>query len=882
MSAILENLYSTINDKLDAKDNQRAFTFIEFIKEFGYDNSPSSFLNDYKLYLSKWNNKKNLESSLTDKELIQTSLIDTLKSIVLTYSSYEEQDFIANIDWNNEMHRKAIIPFFAEKIKNLCDFYKVKRQEAPIIINKNKFKGSRTSIEQIIYDKIIDFYFENKNLSIQASRIKDDLQHNLSISIEQYIDIYSDYFDIPRDKECNDKSRAAFITSNINTPNYKDYLEVANVISETLFNGDVYLEEIPLIAQIGLDLSQKCAGDAATLRDNLLNNATINLISLNDQILLRRRLYEKYLGCDLYYIYCNDKNDISFDILTKAENPSGNLLNCGTSDTAVIESDSIKLLSKIGLFFRPDKTGILKINADNFKWEIDKSKLEADTFYIFPDPNKYGDIGNNKSLNYPLIYEYKLDSYIKNISSGIAKDEPLAHISATTWNTYYSTQDRDYVLNKNQDFNYSFTSLANNGIITNYQTDIYGNEYGLFKGYKKETKNGKTIISIPTKFSFPKIKYKAGGTQNFNNQNNNSNILFNGGYFQDPRVSKSSRFPHEIYNRFNENYIWTAINLNCTNFNEPDIFAEANINLGNFIDPIKVKYIDNYKKIVSFGENFSSNNSFVSSIVLDKFKTKLSSLTDCEIIEEDKTNDDIKNDIGKLYIKESGKFPVEFSPSFRNEANKENKDNFNNNIKNYSVFEKLLVIETDTNIYFFELNAANGLKFYEIENISIAPSERYKVLFNETKNTIIIAVLNQRKIKDDCYSGVYLIIHEFDINLLKLNKNIINTAEDENATSIDNFTYINTHGPIKDFVLTYNNQLDIYLLIYLLNNTGYPFIYQHEFKLFNKERFYKTLKSDVIFEDINDGENVKKRKYIFNSAPGEKLDDNNVSFFNPN
>ena len=173
MAVLLKNIYSIINDKHDAKDFERAFTFIEFIKEFGYDNSTASFINDYKTYLSLWTNKKESEKDKSDIEFIRENLIDTLKSIVLTYSSYEEQDFIANIDWDNEMHRKAIVPFFAEKIKSICDFYKSKRQEAHLIINKNKFKGSKLSLEQIIYDKIIDFYCVNPDF-VSLSLLSDE------------------------------------------------------------------------------------------------------------------------------------------------------------------------------------------------------------------------------------------------------------------------------------------------------------------------------------------------------------------------------------------------------------------------------------------------------------------------------------------------------------------------------------------------------------------------------------------------------------------------------------------------------------------------------------------------------------------------------------
>lgn len=467
MAALLSNFYSIINGKSDAKDKAAAFTFIEFIKEFGYDNTSTYFLNDYKEYLIQWASVANNSINSNEEEFIRKNLIETLKSIIITYSSYEEQDFIANIDWEDEQQKKAIIPFFAKKIKELCDFYKSKRENIPFAINKNNIKGSKDSIEQIIYDKIVDFYFANRNLKPQIS----ELQHNLHITIEQYVDIYSDYFDIPRNKKCTDKSREKFLSANINTPDHKDYIEVVKIIADTIYGGDVYLKEIPLIAQVSLDLNQRCVGEFLTIKETLLREATINRVSLSDQVALRRKLYEKYLGCDLYYIYCDDSSNIQMGLLTKAENPSANLLNCGNADTAVVESDKIKLLSHIGLFFKPDKTGILKVNADNFTWEIDKTKLTDETYYIFPEPNKYGDIGNNKSLDYPLVYQFNVNSYIKNLSMGWAKDEPLAHISATTWNSYYSAQDRDFILYDNKEFEYSFTSLANNGIITNYQRD---------------------------------------------------------------------------------------------------------------------------------------------------------------------------------------------------------------------------------------------------------------------------------------------------------------------------------------------------------------------------------------------------------------------------
>lgn len=876
MAVLLKNIYSIINDKHDAKDFERAFTFIEFIKEFGYDNSTVSFINDYKTYLSLWTNKKESEKDKSDVEFIRENLIDTLKSIVLTYSSYEEQDFIANIDWDNEMHRKAIVPFFAEKIKSICDFYKSKRQEAHLIINKNKFKGSKLSLEQIIYDKIIDFYFENKNLKPQIA----ELQNNLSISIEQFVDVYSDYFDIPRDRKPSEKSRQEFITANMNTPSYEDYVQVSQVISDLLFSGEVYLEEIPLVAQVGLDLSQRCAGDAATLRDVLLNNATINLISLNDQIALKRKLYEKYLGCDLYYIYCDTKDTVYLDLLTKAENPSGNLLNCGTADTAVTESEKLKLLSHIGLFFKPDKTGILKVNADNYKWEVDKSKLEDETFYVFPDPNKCGDIGNNKSSVYPLVFEYKLDSYIKNLSSGFAKDEPLAYLSSTTWNTYFTAQDRDYIHEKNVTYDYSFTSLANQGVISNYQRDIYGTEFALFKDYY-EDKDGN--IHVSSKFKLPEVSYIAGGNKEEKEKLTGRFLMLNGGYYQDPYTYPSDiddlPFNHEERSTIKDDYMWTGMEISCNSFNVPDhlenSLSDATINLGSFTKNYPVKYHDHYKVVAPDLTNSEKiGSTFTNNLILNTFTSKIAELKNTKIIVEDKTYFDINGEAGTLWIKEVGKKPKEITLSYNHLNTEEDNDKlilnegdkFTNRLINYSIVGNIVILEVKKGenvlISFIKEEIEDELKFYEIESIEVANNAAHKVLYNETENKILIAILEQNATSDVTYNKVNLVIHEFNLDNNKLNREIVNIEKSAPEFS-ENFRYVIEHAKLSNFVFSYNNELDTYLITYMFSTNGIPYIYEHIFRLYNIERFKHTLKSYVYYEGAEGVEN-KRMQHLYN------------------
>ena len=866
MNISLTNLYSFINGYNNAKDKDRAFTFIEFIKEFGFDNSVDIALSTYRDYLTQWALIKKRTDKLDDKEYVRETLTDTLKSLVLTYSSYEEQDFLAHLDWENELHVKAMIPFFAEKINSICEFYKNKRNDVAIIVHKNKFKGSKKSIEEIIYDKIINFYFNNKNQVAQIA----ELQKNLMISIEEYVDIYSEYFDIPRNRECTDESRKEMLEANLNNVDYKDYLEVNTVISDLIYSGDIYLKEIPLIAQVGLDLSAECAGDLETLRQDLLNNATLNQISLSEQVAIKRRLYEKLLGCNLYYIYSDMDKNLTQDILVTAENPTGNLLNCGSADMALYESQQIELISHIGLFFKPDKLGILKINTDDFTWSIDSEKIQPDTFYIFPDPAQYGDIGNNKDAGYPLVFEYKLDSVIKNISSGIAKDDPLGYISCTSWNTYYTKQDNDYKLNDNKEYTYSFTSLANLGYITNYQQDMFGNEYGLFKGMIID--NESNTITIPSKSSFPKVEYIDGRSDEEINAAGN-NILINGGYFVDPRYPSTSeklgrQFQYDEHIAIANDYIWTGFTLKPQTFFTPDELVK-HIEASSFTDSALIKYIDHYKdKPTILSEEESSNESVTNQLFKD-FITDISD--EYTIIEKDYSIKDIQEMPGLLYLKDN--------------TTKQNPILIGENVKDFIIVGDTLIIIFDNLFRIYKYSYSIDHTVYSLinEGIEFDSSDTIKILYNEKDNIFLILCLSPITLEESPNRYFYNVkILKYDPETNKLDFNYVNYTpqyNDESGTIInDNFEYIDSSSSIEGCSFIYNNNLNLYLISYLLNdNSNNPYIYNHTFRLFDQNLFESSLKS-VVYTNL-----IGNKIYGSNSTidtPGVFKSSNNVPVYN--
>lgn len=814
MSDSLDNLYSLINGYNDAKDSDRVFTFIEFIKEFGFENSSDTILGLYKKYLTDWANVKKRNDFVDDRAYVKEALTDTLKSITLTYSSYEEQDFLSTLNWEDDNHKKAMIPFFAEKIKSICDFYRKKRQEVTFIADKNKFKGTKKSLEEVIYEKIINFYFDKRNQLPQIA----ELQQNLTITIEEYIDIYSEYFDIPRDRKPTDSSRRKLLEANINNIDYRNYLETNRVMSEMIYSGEVYLEEIPLVAQVGLDLSAQCAGDMETLRQRLLTNATINQVPLSEQINIKRRLYQKFLGCDLYYIYADEDKNLQSNILVKADNPSGNLLNCGTADIALCESEQLELISYIGLFFKPDKLGILKVNADNFVWEINYEKIQPDTFYVFPDPSKYGDIGNLKDVNYPLIFEYKLDSVIKNLSSGLAKDDPLSFLSATTWNTYYSKQDNDFKLIDNSKFKYSFTSLNGKGIIKTYQEDLAGNEYALFKGIVIDDEN--KTLTVPSTASLLAVNY----TNNSKEAKSGLCYQINGGYFVDPRYPSTSqrigrKFQHDTRIRLLDNYLWSGVIPAESSFFVPPILS-THLNFGEIIAK-RATYEDHYGTISNWMSVSSENNIFTS--VFDSFISTIDN--NYKVITKDYTIQDLNELPGTLYInnKMSNSLYV-----------------LGENIKDFVICGNILFIIKDETIDIYSCEYSDNIIFKsEVIGIKCDNGAIPKILYNEREDIILIAMLIP--VEKDGLFYFDLKISKFDITTLTFDETFVTyTSDSEN----NNFQYPYTVDILKNYAFSYNNNLNEYLISYIINDSNsFPNLYVHQFKLFDQNLFDKTLTS---------------------------------------
>lgn len=889
MNPLLNEIHSIINGYNNAKDKERVFTYIEFVKQFGYDNDTNIFISAYKDYVTQWGIVKKDSITLSDEDFVLKKMIDVLKSITLDYSSYEEQDFIAHIDLKDKEQLKGLCALYSRKIREITEFYRKKRNESSLIVQRNASKGSVKSVQEVIYEKIFDFIFSNRNIVPSYKNIKRDL----IVSVENYVDTYSEYFDIPRQKDFTDKSRAEMLSANINDVDYRVYIEIQLVVSEILFSGKVWLEEIPLIANIGADLSAECVGDMLMLKNQLMENTTVNLVDLNEQVALKRRFYEKFLGCDLYYLYVDLQGNVKIDRLCKAQNPTGNLLNCGTADTATVENEQLKLLSQIGLFFKPDKTSILKVNAEKYTWDIDRDNLINDTVYVFPDPEKYGDIGNNKNPLYPLIMRCELDYELKNASSGFAEHDPLVLITDQGWYSYYSKQQDDFKVIDNKNYEYSLTSLANSGFLKDYQSDIWGNEFGILTGYTVAKDGDKIIITLNPKYNEGGMKYNT-----FDLKQAEGPILLNGGYFANP-LNPTTPFDFKrrltLIDTDNDKYSWSGIITNNEGFTHP---TDTNfISFGDFGCHEGITYHDHFEKGFEHYNKLPEDN-INNQTVADFFSHNVYDRKEVEVVFEEKSFDEI--DGGELFVKLVGQKPKKFQDIFNWDKVKLHDDE---KVADISIVTKTIVVETNQRFLFipYDYDGESIIDTLGIKELyEVNKEEKYiksELLYNETDKCFYLLLIEKLdsgsrrfivpriyqfnvekyKMTDilypyDCVCSDIFVDEKIDKIVLfsermqekdKISKQFISDFQNvltSGKSAYDNLSNFEIAylSDINDISFSYNSKIGLYLISYTVNDlNGTPYVYEHKFKLGNIDTFTETLISKVYSLKGGDDESFK-------------------------
>lgn len=473
-------------DISDVRDNFQPFSFFEYLKNTKQLGTPDLFTQAYNNYLHEWYNVKNVEV-VDQQDEIRQRYVELLRDIAVNYTTQEEKRFLANIDYDNPSDLSIAIPFYTQKLKEICLFYARKRDEFKSRIEEVKIKGTDTSIERAIFRNIIDYLSTADGISptVLTTAIS-----SLQIDITEYVDEYSEYFNIDDNANATDLNikneiRAKYLTSNTNPISANLFISLKDSIVAEILSTPFYLKEIGQNLLINpAKLVSSVLNSSICSEQTLAQLINTSAESLSGEYLLKKKLIEKYIGTDFYYISTNSLSNYVSGALFRATNASGNLLNKRYATTASVPEDQLISLQRLGLFFKPDKMGIIQLAVPKKQFYIDESKIEPNKLYIFPDPTIYGNVSNYSysNITYPLVYTIDNTVLSKGIDQGAARGNVK---SSEYFQNFYAYFSEPVYLNSSNlnvsSFDANMMRVFNRGTFTSYAQDAWGNEYGVIK-----------------------------------------------------------------------------------------------------------------------------------------------------------------------------------------------------------------------------------------------------------------------------------------------------------------------------------------------------------------------------------------------------------------
>ena len=432
----------------DALDKFRPFTFLEFIRIVSQTYQPETLTEFYNTYINRWNIKTDTKPA-DSAQVIIDRYRDFLKDITLDFTTNAEKTFLTQIDFSDPYDLEIAVSFYSKKIRDITTYYREKRNDLHYTTIKAQLKGSNFGIEQAAKDLIVNF-LENRDTASIDYNIQ-DVKNNLAVSLTEYFDNYSQYFN----QEPDDVKYGR---------NFLGY-DPTGLPKDNLFLA----EDSTLIQQAFAGVGREIL--ALKEADELFQN--------------KRKQTEKFIGTDFYYLSTNEVGELSDPkILFTADKPYGNFLNQNYPSTASIFSDQIISERNLG-FFRPQNSSIVAIEGERVNFfKREKSEANPNKLYIFPDPALY--------TNNDDIFAFIVDTSrsINNQSKGIAVNQPNTDKESTSFVGYNSE------IGQSRNLNTDLTYLYDQGYIDDSKKDLLGNIFGLIKDYDYYRSN---VVVTPPK-----------------------------------------------------------------------------------------------------------------------------------------------------------------------------------------------------------------------------------------------------------------------------------------------------------------------------------------------------------------------------------------------
>jgi len=623
---------SILNNDYNAFDNKDPYTFLEWFKQNdSVDPDVNVQFLEYKKYILNWTEKKKL-TKIETKNVIQASYVQVLREIAVSYSTEEEKRFVTNADLNNPSDVEIVLPFFIYKLKQICLYYAIAREELKSSFIEYGSRGTSFGVEKIVKDLI----FSTARLDISFDNLPcffpplSSIAQDLYVTVEEIYDTTDNYFNVSPDNISKDRYSTVQNLSSINLIFPNLYVEFKQAVVDAIHQYPIYIDSLKNTFAInpplsGIELNYLKNRDFV---DYLQSNST-DTLKLN----LLRKLAPKYLANDFYYLSTgstttNFVSGLLFSVSPLTGAPTLNLLNRNNPSVATVpNTNELYTELELGRFFLPHHQGVLIHNTPQKTFSINTGELLPNTLYAFPDPNVVGSVSYNSNIdnNFPLVY--KVDVSWNKVSR--SNQFKFGDVFAIPYNSlYYGYQSREQDLNlgtsgisrvqdnvdfwgglkKNEWLNADIwpgidvadiypnqdrqeSLLVNKGTPVYWGSDIFNNDFCLIKEISplKNITNTTSLTSqgiIPGQNTKVTVNSKLLEEQSIYNK---KNVLPGDLYFRDNIVGKTYtglmalssvllRYPKKIYESIQSKIVYFAIYGNTFVLETDDIVVVDSYN----------------------------------------------------------------------------------------------------------------------------------------------------------------------------------------------------------------------------------------------------------------------------------------------------------------
>lgn len=465
--------------------------------------SPDEYIQGHVIYIREWYKKKKNHKADVSTQIVN-NYVRFLKEVVLTIPTNDEYRYLSNLDWESPYDLDIAVPYYASRLREIVLYIVGQRERIRFQKVKNSIRGSVFGSEKHIYDHIISLLQSEDYVNMFGTNLPDikDVARDLNITIDEVYDDTQNYNNVSLDGVSLSGERT--LDSLIFTDFNKAVINILQSFPQILVEDGQSLTtagELPLQPTVDPSMDQLSA-----LPGENFSTYTNNIDKIN--LHLQKQWYTKYIGTDMYYLSSNDSGEYTFNKFVTSNSKAQNHLNVNTPSVVFKPTNSYVTSRKIGGMFI--RTGITHAYSLNTTYAINTNLIPPDTYDTIPDPNIY--YSNKSWLEFNEDYSWMMadrtnDQLHGHIIDSKNKQKMYPYQSTSESNNipkfgvsritdrfdFWDTETKDVWANADvykvvKPLNYTEPRqeriddlLMNAGSVTNWETDIHGNEYALYK-----------------------------------------------------------------------------------------------------------------------------------------------------------------------------------------------------------------------------------------------------------------------------------------------------------------------------------------------------------------------------------------------------------------